>query len=128
MRIHTIQFQSGSSEMILLQTISYRNKTAKQNEQLSNIFRHIHVRHKKCLLVWTCLSPSLHMSTCTNLAPTEWTFMKFDTGYFYPHFIKTGQKYWALYVKTYVHLYCWQQYKIFCRLTTMQWKPTTEFP
>jgi len=26
--------------------------------------------------------------------------MKFDTGYFYPHFIKTRQKYWALYMKT----------------------------
>jgi hypothetical protein len=61
MRIHTIQFQSASSEMILPQIISHRNKTTKQNRQLSYIFRHICVSHKKCLLAWTCLSPSLHL-------------------------------------------------------------------
>ena len=79
--------------MILPQTISYRNKTTKQNKQLSNIFRRIHVSCKKCLIAWACLSPSRHLfihpSTSINLAPTEWTFMKFDTGYFYPHFVKT---------------------------------------
>jgi len=104
MRIHTIQFQSGSPKMILPQTLSYRNKTAKQNKQLSNIFRHIHVSHKKCLLAWICLSPFLHLfihlSTCTNLAPTEWTFLIFYIGYFYPHFVRTRQKYWAHYMKT----------------------------
>ena len=71
----------------------------------------------------------LHVSAQLSLDRFSWNFilgisMKFCPRT--PNLVKT--EYMALYMENQLHLYCWQQYKLFCTLTTVQRKPILAFP
>lgn len=77
----------------------------------------------------------MFLSECVGTAATGQIFVKVYVGGLYiicwqwrlikicwenPNFFKVRKKIWAIYMKICVCLYCWLQYKIFCRSVTMQ--------
>ena len=87
----------------------------------------------KCPLATSFLYPSVcqHNLTRLNTDGYLWNLIlktSIKLWRWLPNLVKIGQKYRTLYMETYVRLYYWQHYGIFCSSVRMQREPIVSYP